>query len=55
MRQYAYFSELPPRTLFALNGTEYTKASTRTARDNSGRVWYFRNFELAIVGPHSRL
>lgn len=55
-RQYAYFSELPARAVFACNGNQCRKQSSRTARlIEYGKTFYFAQLELCTVGLHSRL
>tara|TARA_R110000782_G_scaffold140036_1_gene232544 strand:+ start:351 stop:590 length:240 start_codon:yes stop_codon:yes gene_type:complete len=60
MRQYSYFNELPVQTLFSLNGNQYKKRSTRTAKivwpENYSNSWfYFSDTTLVEVGLYSRL
>lgn len=65
-RQYAYFSELPLKTEFMLNGTCYKKRSTKTAAMvepgprtslavQYGDWFYFGQRDLCVVAPYSRL
>ena len=54
--QYAYFKELPVGTLFSLNGTRYSKRSSRTAAlVEFDRWFYFGQKDLCVVGKYSRL
>jgi len=54
--QYVYFKELPVGTLFSLNGTRFSKRSTRTAAlVEFDRWFYFGQKDLCVVGPYSRL
>lgn len=56
MRQYAYFDELPLKTIFSYNGDNCVKQSTRTAIFTEyGRVFYFSGKDLCIVGLHDRV
>jgi hypothetical protein len=42
-----YFSSLAIKSLFSLNGNDYVKQSTRTARMiSNGRVFYIRQKEV---------
>lgn len=55
-KQYAYFAELPPRTLFLMHGAQMQKLSDRDGRyvEFDLRV-DFDPKELCIVGEYSRL
>ena len=54
--QYAYFKELPVGALFSLNGTRYSKRSSRTAAlVEFDRWFYFGQKDLCVVGKYSRL
>tara|TARA_R110000764_G_scaffold217351_1_gene304479 strand:- start:41 stop:298 length:258 start_codon:yes stop_codon:yes gene_type:complete len=54
--QYVYFKELPVGTLFSLNGTRFSKRSTKTAALVEFNRWfYFRQKDLCVVGKYSRL
>ena len=60
MKQHSYFNELPASTLFSLNGNQYRKRSTRTAKivwpiEYNSNWFYFANNTLVEVGLHSRL
>ena len=60
MKQYAYFNELPANTIFSLNGNQYRKRSTRTAKvtwpiEYNSNWFYFADKTLVEVGLHSRL
>ncbi len=57
--QYAYFNELPPKTIFTRNGNLCQKRSTRTAdidTETYSNLWfYFNQRDLCVVGNYSRL
>ena len=58
-QQYAYFAELPVTTVFSMNGNQWIKQSTRTAKivkpvEYSNSWFYFGNRDLCIVNKHSR-
>ena len=54
--QYAYFKELPVGALFSLNGTPFSKRSSRTAAlVEFDRWFYFGQKDLCVVGKYSRL
>ena len=56
MKQYAYFNELPAKTVFNYNGNLCIKQSTRTAKYTAYDHWfYFGQRDLCIVGTYSRL
>lgn len=56
MRQYAYFKELPAKTVFNYNGNRCVKQSTRTAKYIDYKHWfYFGQNDLCVVGNYSRL
>ena len=59
-KQYAYFNELPVKTIFSRDGNQYIKQSTRTVKivkpvEYSNSWFYFGNHDLCIVNNHSRL
>lgn len=59
-RQYAYFNELPVKTVFNLNGNTWIKRSTRTAEIvdpgcYAGMWFYFGKRDLCVVNTYSRL
>ena len=48
--QYVYFKELPVGTLFSLNGTRFSKRSSRTAAlVEFDRWFYFGQKDLCVV------
>ena len=58
-QQYAYFAELPVTTVFSMNGNQWIKQSTRTAKivkpvEYSNSWFYFSKRDLCIVNKHSR-
>ena len=54
--QYVYFKELPVGTRFSLNGTRFSKRSSRTAAlVEFDRWFYFGQKDLCVVGKYSRL
>lgn len=56
IQQYAYFNELPLKTVFSSNGNMWVKRSTRTAKLVEYRkTFYFDKKHLCIVGEYSRL
>jgi hypothetical protein len=59
-KQYAYFNELPLKTIFSYNGNQWIKQSTRTAKivkpvEYNSNWFYFGKRDLCITNVHCRL
>lgn len=55
-QQYAYFDELPLKTVFHYNGNTWIKKSTKTAKlVEYNKTFYFAKKDLCIVGVYTRI
>ena len=59
-QQYAYFNELPLKTIFSQNGNQYIKQSTKTAKivkpvEYDNTWFYFGKRDLCVTNEYCRL